>query len=343
MNWGIIATGTIADKFARTIKAMESEGERLVAVGSRDKAKAEAFAAKYGIEKAYGTYEELAADKDVEAVYIATPNNMHFDNAMMCLAAGKHVLCEKPFTTSAKQAETLHRIAESKGLFVMEAFWIRFLPLYDELLNMIKTKQLGELRHARSDYGFIATGDRRTRKFLPELGGGALLDIGIYNLGFLRMVMGSDPESFTSEVRMSEFGTDEFSVIQLRYPGGRTAQCLQTIGLQIERRAALYFEKGTIYLPDFQGAYSMMVKPLDGEPYERACAPEINGFEYQVREASKCIKAGKTHSDIFTHEDSIATIRLMDEIRKSWGMKFPFELTPEQLAAELSVDKNAEL
>ena len=343
MNWGIIATGTIADKFARTVKAMESEGERLVAVGSRDKGKAEAFAEKYGIKNAYGTYEELAADAEVDAVYIATPNNMHFDNTMLCLAAGKHVLCEKPFTTSAKQAEMLHRIADSKGLFVMEAFWIRFLPLYEELLKIIGSKQFGELRHARSDYGFIATGDRRTRKFLPELGGGALLDIGIYNLGFLRMIMGCDPENFTTDVRFSEFGTDEFSVVQLRYPGGKTAQCLQTIGLQIERRAALYFEKATIYLPDFQGAYSMTVKPLDGEPYEVSFPAEINGFEYQIREASRSIKAGKTRSDVFTPEDSIATIRLMDEIRASWDMKFPFELTPEQLAAELSVDKNAEI
>ena len=340
MKWGIIATGTIADKFARTVNAMEKEGEKLVAVGSRNMESAKAFAEKHGIEKAYGTYEELAADPEVEAVYIATPNNMHFDNTMMCLAAGKHVLCEKPFTTSAKQAQMLHRIAETNGLFVMEAFWIRFLPLYDELLHIISSKQFGELRHARSDYGFIANGDRRTRKFLPELGGGALLDIGIYNLGFLRMVMGCDPESFSSVVRMSEFKTDEFSVIQLNYPGGKTAQCLQTIGLQIERRAALYFEKAAIYLPDFQGAYSMTVKPLEGEPYERSCPAEINGFEYQIREVSKCVGAGKTHSDIFTHEDSIATIRLMDDIRKSWDMKFPFELTPEQLAQELSVDKN---
>lgn len=343
MNWGIIATGTIADKFAKTITAMKTEGERLIAVGSRDKERAQSFAEKHGIQKSYGTYEELAADPDVDAVYIATPNNLHFDNAMLCLAAGKHVLCEKPFTTSAKYAEMLHRIADSKGLFVMEGFWIRFLPLYGELLKIIASKQFGELRHARCEYGFIANEERRTRKFLPELGGGALLDIGIYNLGFLRMIMGCDPENFTSEVRLNEYKTDEFSVIQLRYPGGRTAQCLQTIGMQIERKAALYFEKASIYLPDFQGAYSMTIKPVDGDPYEIAFPPEINGFEYQIREVTKSVGAGKTHSEIFRPEDSIAVIRLMDDIRKSWDMKFPFEISPEQLAAELSIDKNAEL
>lgn len=343
MNWGIIATGTIAAKFAKTVNAMSTEGERLVAVGSRDKERAQKFAEEFKIEKAYGTYEELAADPDVDAVYIATPNNMHSDNTMMCLAAGKHVLCEKPFTTSAKYAEMLHRIANSKGLFVMEGFWIRFLPLYEELLKIIASKQFGELRHARCEYGFIAEGARRERKFLSELGGGALLDIGIYCLGFLRMVMGCDPEGFTSEVRFNEYGTDEFSVIQLRYPGGRTAQCLQTIGMQIERQAALYFDNATIYLPDFQGAYSMTVKPVDGEAYEVKLPPEINGFEYQIREVTRSVGAGKTHSDIFRPEDSIAVIRLMDDIRKSWDMKFPFELSPEQLAAELTIDKNAEL
>lgn len=343
MNWGIIATGTIAAKFAKTVNAMSTEGERLVAVGSRDKERAQKFAEEFKIEKAYGTYEELAADPDVDAVYIATPNNMHSDNTMMCLAAGKHVLCEKPFTTSAKYAEMLHRIANSKGLFVMEGFWIRFLPLYEELLKIIASKQFGELRHARCEYGFIAEGARRERKFLSELGGGAMLDIGIYCLGFLRMVMGCDPEGFTSEVRFNEYGTDEFSVIQLRYPGGRTAQCLQTIGMQIERQAALYFDNATIYLPDFQGAYSMTVKPVDGEAYEVKLPPEINGFEYQIREVTRSVGAGKTHSDIFRPEDSIAVIRLMDDIRKSWDMKFPFELSPEQLAAELTIDKNAEL
>jgi len=324
MNWGIMATGTIAEKFSKTIISMRSEDEKTVAVGSRDKDRAHVFAEKYGIEKAYGSYEELAADPNVDAVYIATPNNLHFANTMMCLNAGKHVLCEKPFTTCAEDAEKLYQAADEKGLFVMEGFWTRFLPLYDELLKIVGSKQFGELRHARCDYGFIANGERRERKLLSDLGGGALLDIGIYNLGFLRLLMG-DPEAFESEVRFNEYGTDEFSVIQLRYPGGQTAHSLQTIGLQIERRAALYFDKASIYLPDFQAAYSMTVDPVDDASYEIKSPPEINGFEYEIREVTKSVMAEKTHSDIFKPEDSIAVLRLMDNIRKSWGMKFSFE------------------
>lgn len=325
MNWGIIATGTIAAKFARTVNDMRSENERLVAIGSRNEKQARKFAETYGIERSYGSYEVLLTDPEVDAVYIATPNNLHYENTLSCLAAGKNVLCEKPFTIQAEEAEILYRTADEKGLFVMEAFWTRFLPLYEKLHRIIASKQFGELHHARCDYGFIAKGARRERKLLSELGGGALLDIGIYNLGFLRMVMGDDPEAFSTEVHFNEYGTDDFSVLQLRYPGERTAHCLQAIGMQIERNAALYFDRAAIYLPDFQGAFSMTVKPVEGDSYQVECPPEINGFEYEIREVTRSVKAGKTHSSIFRPKDSIAVLRLMDEIRRHWGMKFSFE------------------
>ena len=325
MKWGILASGTIAAKFARTVNAMSHEGESLVAVGSRSARKARAFADEHGIPKAYGSYEELAADPDVEAIYIATPNNLHYENALLCLNAGKHVLCEKPFTTNAADAQKLYKTAEEKGLFIMEAFRIRFLSLYAKLLEIIKSEEYGKLRHARCDYGFIAQGARRERKFKSELGGGALLDIGIYNLGFLHMVMGASPESFTSEVHLNEFWTDDFSVLQLSYPGGRTAHALQTIGMQIERQGALYFDRASVYLPDFQGAFSMTVRPVGGEPYTVECPPDVNGFEYEIREVTRCAQAGRSHSDIFRPEDSVAVLRLMDEIRESWDMQFAFE------------------
>ena len=325
MKWGILASGTIAAKFARTVNAMSHEGESLVAVGSRSALKARAFADEHGIPKAYGSYEELAADPDVEAIYIATPNNLHYENALLCLNAGKHVLCEKPFTTNAADAQKLYKTAEEKGLFIMEAFRIRFLPLYAKLLEIIKSEEYGKLRHARCDYGFIAQGARRERKFKSELGGGALLDIGIYNLGFLHMVMGASPESFTSEVHLNEFGTDDFSVLQLSYPGGRTAHALQTIGMQIERQGALYFDRASVYLPDFQGAFSMTVRPVGGEPYTVECPPDVNGFEYEIRDVTRCAQAGRSHSDTFRPEDSVAVLRLMDEIRESWDMQFAFE------------------
>ncbi len=321
MNWGIIATGNIAGKFAKTINAMNAEGQSLIAVGSRDISRAKEFAESYGISRAYGSYEELCSDKDIEAIYIATPNNLHYENALMCLEHGKHVLCEKPFTLNAADAEALYRTADEKGLFIAEGLWTRFLPLYHKLEEIVKSKRYGELRHARCEYGFIANGKRRERKFRSELGGGALYDIGIYNLGFLQAVMGGEPTDFDSKVKFNEYKTDEFGILQLYYPDGKTAQCLQTIGLDIERRAALYFDKASIYLPDFQGAYSMTIK-ADGEEQTLSFPPEINGFEYEVREASECIAKGKTHSDIYKPEDSIALARLLERIRGKWGMEF---------------------
>jgi predicted dehydrogenase len=262
---------------------------------------------------------------ELEAVYVATPNNLHAENTRMLLEAGKHVLCEKPFTTNAKDAEALYRLAEEKGLFCMEAFWIRFLPLYENLLEMIHSGKYGALRHVRSEYGFIAKGARRERKFRSDLGGGALLDIGNYNLGFLQMLMGESPEAFSSEVTFNEYGTDSFSTISLRYPGGRTAYVLQTIGLDIARHAALFFDEATIRLPDFQGAQSMIIRPNGGEEYEIRCPFDVNGFEYEIREASRCIREGKSQSSRFTPEDSVKLLRLMDKIRETWGMRFSYE------------------
>ena len=227
-------------------------------------------------------------------IYIATPNNMHYENVKMCLLAGKHVLCEKPFTTSAARAQELYALAEEKGLFLMEGFWIRFLPVLQKMQGLITEGKLGEIRYIRSEYGFVAKGDRKVRKFNPQLGGGALLDIGIYNLGFLNMIMGKNPDSFTSDVHMTDVGTDDFSVIHLHYSqeNGQGAEAVVTtaIGLDIQRKAAVIGTKGSIYLDDFQKAETMTVSLSDGEEYEIEIPFEVNGFEYQIRDASNCIR-----------------------------------------------------
>lgn len=190
MKWGILATGTIAKKFASTVEQMGAEGEQIVAVGSRHLESAQAFAQQYGIPRCYDSYEALAADPEVEAIYIATPNTLHYENCKLCLEQGKHVLCEKPFTISPEQARELYRLAEEKHLFLMEAFWIWLLPLYDRLREIITAGTIGELKQITCQYGFVASGARKDRKFDSGLGGGALLDIGIYNLGFLRILTG---------------------------------------------------------------------------------------------------------------------------------------------------------
>lgn len=329
MKWGIMATGSIAQKFASTVNRMTDEGEILQAVASRTKESAENFARQHRIPEVFDSYKAMAESDSVDVIYIATPNNMHYENVKMCLLAGKHVLCEKPFTTSAAQAQELYALAEEKGLFLMEGFWIRFLPVLQKMQELIKEGKLGEIRYIRSEYGFVAKGDRKVRKFNPQLGGGALLDIGIYNLGFLNMIMEKNPDSFTSDVHMTDVGTDDFSVIHLHYPQengqGTEAVVTTAIGLDIQRKAAVIGTKGSIYLDDFQKAETMTVSLSDGEEYEIEIPFEINGFEYQIREASNCIREGRTHSGIYTPQMSLQTLSLIDDIRASWSMKFPFE------------------
>ena len=325
MKWGILATGTIAKKFASTVQQMRDSGEILMAVGSRREESARQFAEEYGIPKYYGSYEELAADPEVEAVYVATPNNFHYENCKMCLNAGKHVLCEKPFTTNADEARELYRLAEEKGLFIMEAYWIRFLPVYNCLQKVLEGEVIGQVRHIRCEYGFIAKGARKDRKFDSSLGGGALLDIGIYNLGFLHMITKAAPESFQSQVHINGYGTDDFSTIQLSYPGGCTAYCAQSIGMVMDRQAVMFGEKGTISFQDYQHAESFCVRLYDGQEYMVKVPFAINGFEYQIKETSRCVAEGRSASDKFTPEDSLTVLQLMDDIRKSWGMKFEYE------------------
>ncbi len=297
MKWGILATGTIARKFAVTINQMPEQ--ELIACASRSLEKSKTFAEEFGILKAYGSYEDMLKDDGIDAIYIATPNNLHYENSVMCLNAGKHVLCEKPFTPTREEGEKLFKLAEEKGLFIMEAFWIRFLPALQKMQEIINAGVIGDVVWSRSDYGFIAAGARKGRKFDSSLAGGALLDIGIYNLGFMRMVMSDmQPESFESTYHINEYGTDDFSSILLKYPEGKSACVTTSIGMQIPRYAAIYGTKGSILLDDFQQPQKLTVHVNGEEPYVLELPWEINGFEYQIREVERCVKLGMNTSDI---------------------------------------------
>lgn len=322
MKWGIIATGNIANKFARTIIQMREAGEEqnLVACASRHQEKADEFAGKYGIPYAYGSYESMMENPEVEAVYIATPNAMHYENSMMCLKAGKHVLCEKPFTLHAEEARELYHYAKEHHLFIMEGFWIRFLPALRKMKEIIQDGVIGEVVYARSDYGFIAKGARRERKFLADLGGGALLDIGIYNLGFMRMVMGDeDVIDFHSEYHINEYGTDDFSSILLKYPNGKCATITTCIGMDIPRKAAIYGTRGNIFLDDYQMADHVTVCVAEQEPYRLEYPILMGGFEFEIRELTECVKNHTEDSTILKPKDSLAVLSQMERILHEWN------------------------
>lgn len=325
MKWGIISTGVIAGKFADTVARMHAEGDVVLAVASRTQDSADTFASRHGIARAYGSYAALLADPDVEAVYIATPNTMHFDNSRQSLLAGKHVLCEKPFTLNAGQARALYALARDQKRFIMEAFWIRFLPTLLKLREVIASGEIGAVAHMRSDYGFVPAQSHSVLKRDVNLGAGALMDIGIYNIGFAHMVMNDPPTGFQTNVVMNDYGTDGFSAILLTYPGGRSASVATAIGMDMPRDAVIYGSKGSIHLADFQMAESFTVRPYAGMPRTVSIPFEVNGFEYEIREVNRCAKLGLSTSDVLTERDTLTVLETMDAIRASWGMRFPGE------------------
>lgn len=318
IRWGILATGVIAHKFAATVGQMGNE-TTITACGSRDMEHAKAFAEEFSIPKFYDSYEALVMDEEVDAVYIATPNSMHLDNIKMCIEAGKHVLCEKPITTNAKDAEEAFAFAKEKGVFLMEAFWISMLPMHQKIVQMIADGVIGEVKHIRADYGYTVQGERRSRKLDSTLGGGALLDIGIYNIGFVSMILGYEPEDIYSKARKTEFGTDDFETMIFGYENGTTAAMTVAVGIKIKKEGIIYGTKGSIRLPDFQEADQMYVELYDGTSTEINMPMEINGFEYQIREAIKCIKEGKIASSIQSPKNSIAVMKIMDDVRAQWN------------------------
>ena len=321
LRWGILSTGVIARNFAVTAKAM---GEEVVlyAVASRSKEKADAFADEFGIDKRYDSYEALANDPDVDIVYVATPHSRHYEDMKLLIAAGKHILCEKSFTANAAQAQEIYALAKEKGVFVMEAFWTKLIPLYREVEAWIDSGAIGEIRALTAQYGYTTA--REARKFDAELAGGTLLDIGVYAIGFACMMMGYSFDDVQSQLIMNPQKTDAIDAILLRR-GGAVAQLTCAIGAYIPLHAAVYGTKGWIDIPEFKNPQSVTLH-ADGQDAVTINRPfEVNGFEYEIREAMACVQKGKLESGLMTAEQSVAVMRIMDEIRRQNGMRFPFE------------------
>ncbi|HWR45640.1 Gfo/Idh/MocA family oxidoreductase [Sporomusa sp.] len=326
INWGILSTGTIAKKFASTISQLTDCG-KLLAVASRSLATANQFANEYNI-KAYGTYQDLVRDPKIDVIYIASPHSLHYEHARLCLENGKNVLCEKSFTVNAAQAAALTQLAAKKKLFIMEAFWTKFLPAYQLLNKTIAEGEIGELTHFRAQYGFAPTGARYARKFDPALAGGALLDIGVYALGVAAMLLGYHPKHLYSSAIIGEYGTDKFNSIMLEYENQATAHLITTIGSIIDPQAVLFGTKGHIVLPNFSALQEFTIEKSDGTRYTVESPFEINGFEYQIRETEKCLISQKLESTIMTHQNTLDVMRLMDKARSDWGLTFPCEAAP---------------
>ncbi len=278
MNFGIIGLGHIAEKFANTLNKM---GETLYAVASRNIDKAKEFSLKFNSVKYYGSYEDLYSDPNIDVVYIATPNSYHFKNALDLLNHNKHVICEKPFTVNPSDAIKLYSLAKEKKLFIMEALWPEFFPSTKKLIEIINNKVIGEIRTIKVTYGSYKDNFIKKRLCDSNLGGGALLDIGIYPLSFIDILLDSKPLTFTSEYKLNEYNTDEYSKINLLYKNGIKAEVLISFEEELPKEAIITGTNGTIYLPNHHQNEGFIVKTDKEEKYSFPF--ELNGFEYEIK------------------------------------------------------------
>lgn len=321
MNWGILSTGVIARNFAETARRMGGRAT-LYAVASRSQESADAFADAYDIPVRYASAEAMASDPNVDIVYIATPHSAHDEGLRIMIEHGKPVLCEKSFTTDARQAREIFALAKEKHVFVMEAFWTKLCPVYREVERVLASGAIGEIRAVTAQYGYTTA--REARKFDPQLAGGTLLDIGVYAIGFACMMMGYDVDAVASNLVMNDVGTDAIDAIILRR-GGAVANLTCAIGAQMPTTGTVFGTKGRIEIPEFKNPQRVTVIVDGQEPTVLERPFDVNGYEYEIREAMACVAAGKTQSELITPAQTIAVMEIMDQVRAQNNMKFPFE------------------
>lgn len=323
IKWGIMGTGTIANSFVKGLSSLP-EAE-LYAVASRSREKAEEFGNKYGAARMYGSYEELVQDSEVDVIYIATPNTAHKENTILCINHGKAVLCEKPFTINAKEAEEVIKLAREKKVFVMEGMWSRFFPVMKTVRKWLEEEAIGELRMMTADFGFRREGPMEDRKIGLHRGGGALLDVGIYPISFASMIFGSEPKDITGLASIIETGVDEQSTMLLGYKGGKMAMLSCAINTPTPKEGRIIGNKGSIYIPNFSRATTATLAVIDKEPVTVEIPLEGNGYNYQAEAVMECLYEGKLESELMPLDESLAIMKIMDELRRQYGIKFPTE------------------
>ena len=321
-NIAVLGCGHISSKMARTLRMMKENGEdvHLYAAAARDLKKAEAFAKKEGFEKAYGSYEEMAQDEKVDLVYIGTPHSLHFEQMMLCLKHGRHVLCEKAFTLNAHQTKEALALAKEKGLICAEAIWPRYMPSFAIIKGLID--EIGGARYIASDLHYEM--ESIPRIVLPELAGGALLDIGVYAITFARMYMGTEIARVESCAQLTDLGVDRQDNITLFGENGCVAMLSCGIAANAGQHTMIAGPKGRIVVDNVFNPRKVTVIVGDNERVVEMPA-ELTGYEYEVRACMEAIKAGHAECKAMLHEEIIYVMELMDKLRAQWGMKYPGE------------------
>lgn len=323
INWGIIGAGKIAGKFATDLATLPDAN--LYAIASRNETKAADFAQNYGFKKAFGSYEAMLQDPDVQAVYIATPHVYHCKNTLMALDYKKAVICEKPFAMNTKEVQQMIAKAKAKDIFLMDALWTLCLPHILKAKEIVDSGQLGKIVSIKADFGFNANFDPTSRLFDRDLGGGSLLDIGIYPLFFSLFFLGK-PQKVTAVAKMGTTKIDEECAVFLSYDNGQTANLHSTILARTPTEAHIYCEKGFIHIPT---QFHKPVATINILEYDGLKESTVSfdtqglGYKYEAAEVMRCLQEGKKESDLVPHQFSLDLMELLDEIREQIGLVYP--------------------
>jgi predicted dehydrogenase len=319
LNWAIIGPGAIASEFAQTLHA---NGRKIYGVGSRSLERAQAFADKNYIEKAYGNYDDLLNDPNVDVVYLSTPHSNHYSYLLKCLEYGKHVLCEKAITVSSRQLDPVLRFAEQKGLIVAEAMTIYHMPLYQKLKEIVESGAIGEVKMVNVTFGSLKPYEVTSRFFNMDLAGGALLDIGTYALSFARFFLKSQPNEILTTVKRFETGADEQSGIILKNPDDQMAVITLTMRAKLPKRGIVTGDKAYITVDNFPRADKATITYPDGrvERIEAGNTAKAMVYEYDYMNA---VVNAEIEEQTIPLTDGV--MKIMTNVRDQWGIRYPFE------------------
>lgn len=322
MKIGIMGAGHIAEKMAYTIQHMEDATG--YAIAARDLERAQIFAEKFEIQKAYGSYEALVQDPEVELIYIATPHSHHYDCMKLCLTHQKPVLCEKAFTANAAQAKEILELSKKMGVFVAEAIWTRYMPSRYIIEEAIAAGKIGKVNFVTANLGYDIKDVPRLTD--PALAGGALLDVGVYTLNFIAMVLGTKVRHMQSCCVKTETGVDAMNAITLEYENGTLAMAHSGMLGATEQAGIVYGTKGYLIAENINNVNRVCIYDNERNLVESIqIPPQITGFEDEVRASMQAIKAGKIECTQMPHTEILCMMEWMDSLRAAWGIKYPFE------------------
>ena len=326
IRWAILGCGKIARKFAADLRLVKDA--ELIAVAAREQSKADAFAKDFPAKYKHNSYEALVQNPEVDVIYVATPHGLHHEHVMLCLKHKKAVLCEKAFALNYAQAKEMVDFAKAQNTFLMEAFWTRFLPHYLALKKLLQEGKVGNIKYVHAEFGFIPTPPVAPRIYDPALGGGSLLDIGIYPVFFALDILGK-PDAIEATMTKASTGVDEQCSIQFNYNNGAIAQLFSTFASNLATGADIGGDKGRIRLTHRFHGPTTSIEFYPGNTDTREVIPfdkaHGNGYEYEAMHVTECLQKGLAESPILTLEKTLLLMETLDIIRKKAGIHYPVD------------------